>query len=97
MTRLLDVFDIFFNLSSFGKTQTNGSAHITTVYKRHEIKCVALWNKANHSQLIVCITWINPNIRFLPDQLFSEGERPAVLVQVQLVFVRVKYEASDLL
>jgi hypothetical protein len=37
MTRLLDVFDIFFHLSSLGKTQTDDSAHITTIYKRHLI------------------------------------------------------------
>jgi hypothetical protein len=31
MTRLLDVFDIFFHLSSLGKAQADGSAHITTI------------------------------------------------------------------
>jgi hypothetical protein len=29
MTRLLDVFDIFFHLSTLGKAQTDDSAHIT--------------------------------------------------------------------
>jgi hypothetical protein len=30
MTRLLDIFDILFHLSSLGKAQADGSAHVTT-------------------------------------------------------------------
>lgn len=53
MTRLLDVFDIFFHLSSLGKAQTDDSAHTTTVYKRHLVQRAALGNQSNHSQLVI--------------------------------------------
>ena len=42
MTRLLDIFEIFFYLSSFGEAQTDDSAHITAIYKRHVVQRVAL-------------------------------------------------------
>jgi hypothetical protein len=97
MTRLLDVFDIFFHLSSLGKAQADGSAYATTVYKRHVIQRVALWNQSNHSQLVIRITWVNPNLRFIPGQLFTERKRQAMIGQIQFVFVRIKDEAHFLL
>ena len=52
MTRLADVFDIFLHLPSLGKAQADGSAHITTINKRHVIQRVAPWDQPNNSQLV---------------------------------------------
>ena len=75
MTRLLGIFDIFSHLSSLGEAQTDDSAHIATINKRHVIQHVALWNESHYSQPAIRIPWVNPNIHIIPNQLLGKAKR----------------------
>lgn len=73
MTRLGVVFDIVFNLFALCIPKTNDSSDITSINERHVVKRAAFRDEADHSEFIILVSVIDPDKRFVPDQLLGES------------------------
>lgn len=100
ITRLAVAFDIVFDLVELGMSKTDDSAYLTlvaSVHKCNVIEGVAFRYESDHSGFVVFVSLIDPDQRFIPNQLSGEPQRQPVPGAVQPVFGGIKIDKHTIL
>ena len=97
MTRLGVIFGIVFDLFALSISKTDDSTNFPAIYKGNVIKIVGFRYESDHSDLVVFISFVDPDECLIPNQTFCELQRQAVLSAVQSVFGRVKFDEHTIL
>jgi hypothetical protein len=93
---LLEDLDISSDLSSVGAPKADHPAQIAAIDEGNVVQSGSPRRESQDSHLPVVPPVVGPQQRGIPVELAGEGQRYAVLVEVELVLVGVELESLDL-